>query len=302
MKNRWKILVSIMLILFLFIINLASAGTLNVQQKWQEQRNWCWAATSQTILEYYGTNVTQTQLANYAVGGRNEGLNLCFSILPYSYMDGLLYWFGSILSTCYDSYFYKWAVQYEIDSGRPLPIKINWWGGGAHSVVIYGIVGDYVYIRDPWPEHGSLIKTYNSVVIGSEHIWSQTLKLDSTPRCVSVSAFVTRFYQQCLGRQPEQAGLNGWVNALINSTLSGSDVAYGFIFSQEFINRNTSNETFVTILYRAFFGREPDTAGYNGWVNYLYSGASRQNTLNGFIYSQEFENLCANYGIAPYTS
>ena len=114
-----------------------------------------------------------------------------------------------------------------------------------------------------------------------------------------VETFVTRFYQQCLGRNPDTPGLNGWVNALINGTLCGADVANGFIFSQEFINRNTSNEDFVTILYRAFFGREPDTAGYNGWLGHLNSGVSRQAILNGFIYSIEFENLCKSYGISP---
>jgi len=117
-----------------------------------------------------------------------------------------------------------------------------------------------------------------------------------------VSDFVTRFYQQCLGRNPDTPGLNGWVNALINGSLCGADVANGFVFSQEFINRNTSNEDFVTILYRAFFGREPDAPGYSGHVNGLYNGVSRQAILNGFIYSIEFENLCANYGISPVCS
>jgi subtilisin family serine protease len=117
-----------------------------------------------------------------------------------------------------------------------------------------------------------------------------------------VSAFVTRFYQQCLDRNPDTPGLNGWVLALSNGALYGADVANGFIFSQEFINRNTSNEEFVTILYRAFFDREPDTGGYDDWVNYINSGASRQEVLNGFIYSIEFENLCKSYGIAPYSA
>jgi hypothetical protein len=117
-----------------------------------------------------------------------------------------------------------------------------------------------------------------------------------------VEAFVTRFYQQCLSRNPDPGGLAGWVNALVVRTLSGADVANGFIFSPEFIARNTTNEQFVTILYRAFFAREPDAGGYNGWVNYLYSGASRQTVLNGFTHSLEFENLCTNYGITPYFS
>jgi len=115
-----------------------------------------------------------------------------------------------------------------------------------------------------------------------------------------VEAFVTRFYEQCMNRVPEKAGLNGWVNALKHGTQSGADVANGFIFSQEFIDRNTLNEEFVVILYRAFFGREPDSGGYAGWVDALFRGKSRQEVLDGFIYSTEFENLCYRYGIKPY--
>ena len=114
-----------------------------------------------------------------------------------------------------------------------------------------------------------------------------------------VEAFVTRFYQQCLGRVPDQAGLTGWVNALTAGTLSGADVANGFILSDEFINRYTTNEDFVTILYRAFFDREPDAAGYSGWLTNLYGGNSRAEVLNGFVSSQEFNNLCDRYGISP---
>lgn len=116
-----------------------------------------------------------------------------------------------------------------------------------------------------------------------------------------VEDFVTRFYQQVLNREPDTPGLNNWVNNLIDYSLSGADVANGFIFSQEFTSRNTSNEEFVTILYRAFFDREPDTPGYTYWLSQLNSGSSRQTVLNGFIYSREFENLCTSYSIAPYS-
>jgi len=114
-----------------------------------------------------------------------------------------------------------------------------------------------------------------------------------------VETFVTRFYQQCLGRNPDLPGLNGWVDALLNGSICGADTAYGFIFSDEFINRNTNNEEFITILYRAFFDREPDAAGYSGWLNMLNNGANRADVLDGFINSQEFKNLCSGYGIAP---
>jgi hypothetical protein len=119
-----------------------------------------------------------------------------------------------------------------------------------------------------------------------------------------VEAFVTRFYQQCLGRNPDLAGLNNWVDALINGSLAGDDVGYGFIFSQEFIDQNTSNEEFVTILYQAFFNREPDSMGYLAWLNLLYSQqiqsgeeVARATVLDGFLGSQEFLNLCSAYGI-----
>ena len=123
----------------------------------------------------------------------------------------------------------------------------------------------------------------------------------------NVEAFVTRFYQQCLSREPEQAGLDAWANALLDGSLSGADVAYGFIFSQEFINRNTSNEDFVTILYRAFLNREHDSAGFNTWLDILNGSptgdrTTREQVLNGFIYSVEFENFCISYGISPYSA
>ena len=117
-----------------------------------------------------------------------------------------------------------------------------------------------------------------------------------------ISDFVTRFYQQWLGRNPDQEGLNGWVDALLDGSLSGADIANAFIFSSEFVNLNTSNEEFVIILYRAFFDRAPDAGGYTGWVNTLNNGESRQNVLDGFLYSQEFEALCDSYSIAPYSS
>jgi len=117
-----------------------------------------------------------------------------------------------------------------------------------------------------------------------------------------VEAFVTRFYQLCLDRNPEPAGLDGWVNALLAGALTGSDVANGFIFSDEFFAKNTSNEDFVLVLYRAFFDREPDPMGWSGWIGALYGAQNRSFVLDGFISSQEFYNLCAKFGITAESS
>lgn len=115
-----------------------------------------------------------------------------------------------------------------------------------------------------------------------------------------VEQFVSRFYQVCLERQPDQDGLNKWVDSLLDGTKTGADVAKGFIFSAEFTEKNYNNETFVTILYRAFFDREPDSAGFNAWVSKLNKGTSRQKVVDGFTHSQEFVDLCSKYGILPF--
>ena len=115
-----------------------------------------------------------------------------------------------------------------------------------------------------------------------------------------VEQFVSRFYQVCLERQPDQDGLNKWVDSLLDGTKTGADVAKGFIFSAEFTEKNYNNETFVTILYRAFFDREPDSGGFNSWVSNLNNGTSRQKVVDGFTHSQEFVDLCSKYGILPF--
>lgn len=114
-----------------------------------------------------------------------------------------------------------------------------------------------------------------------------------------VEAFVTRFYQQCLDRQPDPDGLANWVGHLNSGYLAGADVAERFIFSKEFLAKNTSNEQFLQVMYKAFFNRPPDMEGYAGWLGQLNRGQSRSFVLAGFVNSREFEALCAQYGIRP---
>ena len=86
---------------------------------------------------------------------------------------------------------------------------------------------------------------------------------------------------------------------LLAGSMTGADLAYSFVFSQEFIDRGISNADYLEILYKAFFNRDPDTAGYQLWLQELESGMTRQAVLNGFTGAQEFINLCSGYGITP---
>lgn len=85
--------------------------------------------------------------------------------------------------------------------------------------------------------------------------------------------------------------------SLANRQVSGSEAAYGFFFSEEFVNANYSSEEFVSRLYRTFLGREADEQGFNNWVGQLEQGVTRESVFEGFANSAEFENICNGYGI-----
>jgi hypothetical protein len=117
-----------------------------------------------------------------------------------------------------------------------------------------------------------------------------------------VEAFITRFYRLCLKREPDLKGLNGWINALLDRTLTGADVARGFVFSPEFMSEGTTNEEYLSILYKAFFNREPDPVGWQGWLDALRKGANQEDVLSGFIFAKEFEELCDQYDIKAHSN
>jgi len=114
-----------------------------------------------------------------------------------------------------------------------------------------------------------------------------------------IREFVKRIYKEVLSRESDAGGLNYWADELVTGIGAGSDIARGFINSSEFTTLNLSNSEYVTVLYKTFFGREADTAGFNEWLAQLNSGISKEEVLNGFLYSPEFGNLCRSYGIIP---
>lgn len=114
-----------------------------------------------------------------------------------------------------------------------------------------------------------------------------------------VCAFVTRFYTTCLNRMPDAGGLSNWVSGLLAGRVTGAQVADGFIFSDELLSKNLSDDKFLNIMYPAFFNRQPDARGFINWMNVMANGASRQYVLAGFVHSIEFKMLCDSYGIRP---
>jgi hypothetical protein len=75
-----------------------SAGVLAVSQCTQERTNWCWAASSQSVLAYYGTHLTQTEIAQYGTGGRDVGNQLSGRGPDWNGVNWILWHFGNISS------------------------------------------------------------------------------------------------------------------------------------------------------------------------------------------------------------
>ena len=67
-----------------------------------------------------------------------------------------------------------------------------------------------------------------------------------------INCFVNRFYEVCLGRRGDIGGQANWVEQLASGSMTGTTLAYGFIFSQEYKDKNTSNEEHVETLYTTF--------------------------------------------------
>ena len=112
-----------------------------------------------------------------------------------------------------------------------------------------------------------------------------------------IVAFVTRMYQICLKRQPDQGGLDDWVGKLKNHERTGAQIAHGFYFSPEMIGSGLSNWEFATRAYEGLLGRQPDAGGLADWTGRLDGGASRESIIAGFTNSVEFGALCEYYGI-----
>ena len=109
--------------------------------------------------------------------------------------------------------------------------------------------------------------------------------------------FATRLYTECLGRDPEDEGLMFWALRLTNLESSGAEAAKGFFESKEFKNLNLDDTQYLTRLYKTFMGREPDDGGMSFWLGHLSTDMNRAQVLKGFAESQEFANICKQYGI-----
>src|SRR5947207_7164298 len=126
------------------------------------------------------------------------------------------------------------------------------------------------------------------MVPDSAGLSSKSMAQVSVGRLADNSAFVKQQYLDFLDRQPDQAGLNGWVNQL-NNGLSRAQLIVDFMSSQEFAEKGR----FVAQAYLGLLTRDADYSGFRGWLSWLEGGGTEVQLVNTFINSSEFQT---NFG------
>lgn len=157
--------------------------------------------------------------------------------------------------------FYFWMAQLE--------------AGSLRTMIVYG------FLRSP--EFANLANSFNVTAFNED---DESL--------FQINVFVNRFYHLVLDREPDETGFRNWTTHMSRGG-SGSDLARKFFRSPEFTGRQTTDDEFLDIAYRAFFDREADEAGKYSWLGVMESGVSREEVVNGFIDSDEFRYLTRHF-------
>lgn len=159
----------------------ASAIILTVPQKPQEETNWCWAATSEAVLAYYGVSKSQTVIAAYGTPGEYNVKNYIYGQTgTRKGVDLILSEFGNIYTTGNPYPADKDSVVISINSYRN-PVVIRWLKNDdpddGHILLIKGVNADYwqtLYLTLMDPSVGTYTQSYEWVI---GHSWTNTLSV-----------------------------------------------------------------------------------------------------------------------------
>ena len=80
--------------------------------------------------------------------------------------------------------------------------------------------------------------------------------------------------------------------------MSASQIAVNFFTGAEFTGLGLSNDETVERCYKTMMGRASDADGKKFWLGQMASGTTVEGLVRGFAQSQEWTNICAEYGVA----
>lgn len=137
----------------------------------------------------------------------------------------------------------------------------------------------------------------DKVFIADENAGLMIFQIIDSKKLEKINKFINFLYLNILEREPDSEGTKYWRERLLEGKREAKEVVKFFFESDEFKSKNLSNEEFLKILYRTIFQREPDSEGTSYWLKKLSKGAKREDVINYFIESKEFENLLKSFGI-----
>ncbi len=106
--------------------------------------------------------------------------------------------------------------------------------------------------------------------------------------------YISKLYTEALGRLPDAGG---WASKSAAFAAAGCDagsvqrLGNEILQSNELASRNYDNAAKVLVAYRTVLDREPDQAGFDGYVNQLNNGGSFTDVVNTLYSSGEFNDL-----------
>lgn len=116
-----------------------------------------------------------------------------------------------------------------------------------------------------------------------------------------IVAFINRAFVNFLGRYPDYNTLVNTTNALNSHNMTGAAFINSIVNSDEFLNRNISDEFFVDAVYNGILNRTADAEGRANNLASLGNGTSRRDLINNIINasSGEFYDICVSCEITP---
>ncbi|WP_407553714.1 papain-like cysteine protease family protein [Streptomyces sp. Pv4-95] len=154
-----------------------AANRLDISMQAQEQSNWCWAGSGNTIAAWYGKNYSQNQFCNAAFN-RQQGTSCPNNQATLGNVQNAFDWMGINSGSYVTGYLRYSTVQSEINANRPIETRIQWSSGGGHMHVIYGFDTDrnWVYWGDPWGSNSRYNwGDFDYYVNGSSFSWTHSL-------------------------------------------------------------------------------------------------------------------------------
>ncbi|MFJ6752963.1 papain-like cysteine protease family protein [Streptomyces sp. NPDC091266] len=155
----------------------SAANRLDISMQAQEQSNWCWAGSGNTIASWYGKNYSQNQFCNAAFG-RQQNTSCPNNQATLGNVQNAFDWMGINSGSYISGYLNYSTVQSEINAKRPIETRIQWSSGGGHMHVIYGYdaAENWVYWGDPWGSNSRYNwGDFGYYVNGSDFSWTHSL-------------------------------------------------------------------------------------------------------------------------------